>query len=158
MRGFVDRKGEVVITPKYDFALGFKNCFAQVKVGNKWGFINTKGEVVVQPKFEQLPDSFTLLEGLAAAKVDQKYGYIDKTGEFIIKPRFHQARPFSENLAAVQINTNEKWGFINTKGDIVIEPQFDAVYQFVDGVARVQVGEKIAYISKTGSYIWHPTN
>jgi hypothetical protein len=156
-RGFMNHDREIIVAPKYDSALGFKNCFAQVKVSGKWGFVNTKGEVTIQPKFEELPSSFAFPEKLAMVKMGQNYGYIDLAGRSVVKPRFHQARPFSEGLAAVQISRNGKWGFINTRGEIVIEPQFDVGHHFINGIARVSIRGKTAYINRDGLYIWKPT-
>ena len=51
-----------------------------------------------------------------------QYGYINTAGKFIIKPAFIDARPFTEGLAAVQVE--EDWGYINKQGVFVIKPQY----------------------------------
>src|SRR5262245_26129532 len=50
--GFIDKKGQVVITPQFDAADVFSEGLALVSVGGKYGFINTKGELVINPQFE----------------------------------------------------------------------------------------------------------
>ena len=52
-------------------------------------------------------------------------GFIDKTGMVVIPPKFDEVNPFSEGLAAVQIEG--KWGFIDKTGNMVIRPQFDDI-------------------------------
>ena len=46
------------------------------------------------------------------------------------------ARPFREELAAVQIGN--KWGFIDLQGKTVVKPQFDEVEDFNWGYAIVR--------------------
>ncbi len=46
---------------------------------------------------------------------------------------FQKAYPFSDGLAAVQIDN--RWGFIDTKGTIVIKPRFAMVGFFSEGLA-----------------------
>ncbi len=38
--GYMDKKGNVVIKPKFDFALDFSQELAAVRIGNKWGYIS----------------------------------------------------------------------------------------------------------------------
>ena len=46
--GYVNNKGEEVISPVYDGALEFSdNGLAAVKSGDKWGYINKKGEFYI---------------------------------------------------------------------------------------------------------------
>jgi hypothetical protein len=64
--GYSNMNGEIVIQPKFDEALPFKNGYAVIciggkqqkedehkkRVGGKWGYINTSGKYVVQPIYE----------------------------------------------------------------------------------------------------------
>jgi hypothetical protein len=131
----------------------------------KWGFIEKTGKIVINPQFDDLkPDTFgytfqddIFLDGLACVNIggnhDGKWGYIDKTGKYIVNPQYLMAEPFSEGLAAV--NVNGKWGYIDTKGKFVIEPQFHNVGKFSESLAAVSEsgGGSYRYIDKSGNVI-----
>ena len=55
-----------------------------------------------------------------------------------------------------------KWGYVDAKGAFVINPQFDRASSFENGLAKVELGKgveaKIAYIDKTGRFVWNPAN
>ena len=40
-----------------------------------------------------------------------RWGYIDKSGKLVINPQFDNARPFSLDLAPVQVGS--AWGYVN---------------------------------------------
>jgi len=48
-RGIVDQSGKIIQQITYDCIGEFKNGFAQISIGGKYGFINTNGEIVIQP-------------------------------------------------------------------------------------------------------------
>src|SRR5215204_6073794 len=83
--GFIDRKGEFVVIPQYDFALSFSEGLAAVESDGKYGFINPKGELVIGFQFD---DAHWFDEGMVAVKKNAKYGFIDKTGKLVIDYRF----------------------------------------------------------------------
>ena len=82
-----------------------------------------------------------------------KWGYINSEGQIVIKCQFDGARPFSEGLAAILIDT--LWGFIDTTGKIVIKPKYYGIYQFSNGLCNVIIKKdttfKNAFIRKDGS-------
>src|SRR5580700_4662537 len=57
-----------------------------------------------------------------------KYGFIKPDGTLAVRPQFDGARPFSEDRAAIRINSS--WGFLSSDGTIAIPPQFDSVTDF----------------------------
>ena len=56
-------------------------------------------------------------------------------GQLFINPRFESAQPFSEGLAAVQIN--KKWGYINSTDKFQINPKYSEAGLFRAGKALV---------------------
>ena len=69
-------------------------------------------------------------------QMNGRYGYVNPNGRVVIRARFDDARPFREELAAVQIGN--KWGFIDLQGKTVVKPQFDEVEDFNWGYAIVR--------------------
>lgn len=80
-------------------------------------------------------------EGLAAVQdtTSGMWGFVDKTGEYVIEPIYYGAYPFSEGLAAV--NVDGDWGFIDAQGTMVLEPIYRTVEseKFENGYVTVFV-------------------
>ncbi|MBN1126901.1 MAG: WG repeat-containing protein [Sedimentisphaerales bacterium] len=141
--GYINHEGKIVIEPQFDHFYGhFKQGMAMVAIGNRWYFIDEKGKVAIdlQPYgytllYNLVTDS-TFYEGISLVKdKDDSFVYIDKTGKPIIEKRFSNAHPFSEGLAAVEVDG--RWGYINKIGDFVITPQFNRVGNFSEGMSFV---------------------
>ena len=135
--GFVDRRGKVIVRPRYPSAGDFKNGFVAVHSdGEKSTFLNGRGKPITKTSF-----SFTwgFTEGLAAVEIDEKWGYMNVQGELVIDPVFIDAGTFSGGLApvAVRVGDETKFGYIDLKGNFAIKPQFVYATEFVDGVAAV---------------------
>ena len=101
--------------------------------GNVWVYINAAGKEIYPNLTEAcsvgVPNGAgALSEGLRPhySYADRKWGYIDAQGNVAIKPQFATARPFSEGLAAVQVEENyvKKWGFIDRAGAFVIPAEY----------------------------------
>lgn len=155
--GFIDRKGNVVVEPQYDYAGAMVEGMSLVLKGEKFGFVDKAGKLAIPTQYE---DAYDFSEGLAAVVVDGKYGYIDKTGKMVIEPRFDPApdetvcRPFRGGLAALMNAETGKWGFIDKTGKMVIRPQFEWAYDFSDGLAGVEYEvEKYGFINRDGELV-----
>jgi hypothetical protein len=136
--GFMDRSGRIVVEPKYQYAVGFREGLAAVRENGLFGFINEAGEMVIPPQFRSAFSS-VFVEGLAAVAPQSAWGYIDRTGKLVIPAQFAKASDFSEGLAAVQLEGH--WGFIDRTGKLVAPPQYKAATAFHDGIAPVCVTE-----------------
>ena len=89
--GYMNKKGEIVIEPYWDFVRDFSGGLATVskhiadsdKIETY--VINKKGEIVVGPKIGwDAIEPFT--EGLARIRIDTKCGYVNENLEIIIDP------------------------------------------------------------------------
>src|SRR6185369_3780940 len=119
--GYINRSGNWIVRPQYEFADDFSEGLAGVVVNGKYGFINKQGELVIPAHFdlrrerrhpELLISAGRFKEGLAAVAVDRLYGYINKQGTFAVQPRFFTAQAFSEGLAFV-VEMNEINSIVN---------------------------------------------
>ncbi len=156
--GYINKKGEYVITPQFSEAYPFdSDGTAVVFVGNKLAIIDKTGKFIVQPKLEV---EYTYFEGFAdngLAVVDD-CKYIDKKGNIVIELDSGFGGSFAKNgLALVGLNVNgeQKYGYIDKTGSFVIEPQFSKAYGFNDeGLALVYSETKGQYgfIDKNGEY------
>nr|WP_162463254.1 WG repeat-containing protein [Paenibacillus psychroresistens] len=86
---------------------------------------------------------------------DQLFGFIDITGTIVITPQFSDVLPFTEGLAAVEIDG--LWGYIDITGKIVIPPGYGLAYEFSEGLANVENFDndeyKSGFIDKSGKIV-----
>ncbi|MHA2062338.1 MAG: WG repeat-containing protein [Candidatus Sifarchaeia archaeon] len=150
--GYIDKTGQFVIEPKFDYARPFSEGLAVVSVNNENGVIDVNGHYILEP-LEAYIGSFS--EGLAEIMIKDKSGFINEDGRIVIEPQYEEASGFAEGMACVKIE--DKWGFINKKGQIVIEPKYDNwVGGFKEGVALVQVNNEWFVIDKKGDVLSKP--
>jgi len=158
--GYINRKGKVVIKPRYQMANDFGEGLAAVRIKSQdsWGFIDKDDHRVISPRFQEVG---RFSEGLCAVAIHGRWGYIDPKGEEVIERRFDEARLFSEGLAAVR--EGDKWGYIDAKGQWAIAPAYDDFedyhhpgdpHPFENGLARVTLDGKKIYINKQGEQVW----
>jgi RNA polymerase subunit RPABC4/transcription elongation factor Spt4 len=137
--GYSNKKGELVIEPRFNSASDFSEGLAYVQIDEKgkYGYINKEGKLVIEPRFNSASD---FSEGLAYVQLEKngKWGYINKKGEMVVESRFYIARKFSYGLALVQLEKNGKWGYINKKGEWSIEPKFELANSFKNSQAIVK--------------------
>ncbi len=138
--GFIDKQGNFVIEPEYDWASSFEKGIAQVTINSKRRNIDKTGKVIEDSVSEEIISRYELVrpekEGLLTILQDRKMGFIDKTGNIVITPQFNWASSFSEGKCVVE--QNSKFGYINIRGEIVIPIEFDEASDFADGLASVK--------------------
>ena len=98
--GYMNKDGQLVISPQFNEANTFSEGLASVRVDDRYGFINKSGQVVISPQFK-MASSFH--DGLARIEVNGKVGFINKKGKFQIEPKFEIAGDFTEGLSLVGI-------------------------------------------------------
>ena len=81
--GFIDKQRKMVINPQFDYASGFADGLAQVRIGDdktgKYGFIDKQGKMVINPQFDYASG---FADGLASVRIGDsktgKYGFISR--------------------------------------------------------------------------------
>lgn len=56
--GYINTKGQITISPIYEYVLGFSDGIAAIKQNGKWGFIDINGIIVVPCKYDEVGHSF----------------------------------------------------------------------------------------------------
>lgn len=113
--GFIDKSGEWMVRPAFEFAGTFSEGLARVmSAENLTGYINRTGEIVIRPQFRE---GWDFSEGLAPVwKDDDLCEYIDKTGKVVLKLK--DARwGFSDGLTVVGEYPNRV--YLDKKGRVV---------------------------------------
>jgi WG containing repeat len=102
--GYINKAGQVVIEPKFDYVGNGNSCssfsegLACVGIGGKIGYINASGKIVAPPQFD-MATKFTnglaqvSFGGLAPIRPGSdlvtfagEFAYIDRTGKYVWKP------------------------------------------------------------------------
>ncbi len=162
--GFIDLKGNVVVSPEFDEVLPFSDGLAAVRRGKKWGYIDKSGELVIAAKFTH---AYSFEDGRAPVETwgtwsfgdfsEDRAVFIDKKGDIVLRGKFWVVRPFSEGLAAVASeDSHGKYGYMNTAGQMVIAPRYTNVGEFSEGLAPVSLEGKWGFIDREGSFVIEP--
>jgi hypothetical protein len=98
---------------------------------------------------EPSANAITTMQQLRPAEQQKKWGYVNPVGKFAIPPQFESAGPFSEGVAAVEVEG--RFGYIAPDGHVVIEPKYFWAGPFSDGHAWVLTSKPRAPLG-TGEY------
>lgn len=158
--GYIDERGDVQISPRFDEARAFAGGAAAVMVDGKWGMIQHDGQFLLQPKYAFI-DSIS--DGIAVAKrvSDGLCEFIAKDGSLKIPGAFRRASPFGDGTSAVQ--TAEGWGIIGEDGRYVVLPgvvKCRAMQPLLKGLALVHIAgstsstAKMAYVDNEGMTVY----
>ncbi len=154
--GFINKKGEMIITPQFDKAKSFSEGLALVKIGRYYGFIDKTGKTVINPQFFSAT-SFS--ENLAAVRFKQNDlhpAFIDKTGKvFFYLPNENTGNFVKTDITEV---TSQDLGYekpshnlSNFKASITFENQ-----AFSEDLISVKINNKYGYINKAGEIVIAP--
>lgn len=170
--GFMNLKGEVLITPKYTYCRPFNSGMARV---GKTSFINLKGEKLKSNV--KFTDANQFSDSLLVVKVGNYWGAINVFGGLVIPIKYKKLTDFYNGYAVATDNNgsyivdkngiekeikssekidginhfteglapiliNWKFGFVNEKGVIVIEPKFVSVGFFSNNVAWARIDNR----------------
>jgi hypothetical protein len=141
--GYIDHTGKIIIRPQFVWAEDFWEGLGTVFACGRYVSINSSGTVS--------PLRAAIRGHLEPKHEGSKSGFVDADGLFKISPIFDDALPFSQGLAAVQIDG--KWGFIDAAGRQVIQPQFEAAFYFREGVAIAQSDSGDLLIDTSGKVL-----
>jgi hypothetical protein len=156
--GVIDKAGNWIIQPTYEWIGDFHNGFAVFKKNkeDQYGYLDLKGNVAIKPQYD-IAESFSegralVCRGLGDAEKD-KCAYIKTDGNPITDYLYSSfySEQFSEGLSMVcsaGIQKNSKCGYIDLNGNIKLSisaEMFQDSYgsytpflsSFYSGVARV---------------------
>ena len=158
--GFIDIMGREITPIIYDAVGSFSEGLACVKRNDGYGFIDKNGREITPIKYD---DAQAFSEGLARVRLDDKCGFVDKTGREIVPIKYgYFTLPFSEGLAAAQMESRLKFGYIDKTGREVLSMGYENAHSFSEGLALVLrrpsglVGllkREYGYIDKTGQLV-----
>jgi hypothetical protein len=153
--GFINARGDMVLSPEFEYASDFRNGKAIISRQGKYGVIDSTGNFLIKPEYSLiswLPDAgdrfFCLIQ------YDTLNGLIDVKGKLLLEPVWDKTGESGDGLVAVM--KNGKWGYTDLSGKVVIEPLFQAAKGFSEGLAAVKMDYKWGFINMTGQFIIDP--
>lgn len=136
--GFMNKKGVVIIEPKYDSILrGFnKEGFAVVKKDRKCGTINKMGKEIIGLQYKSIGK---YSEGtMSVTNMEDKCGLIDKDGNIIIDFKYKFVSELSEGLCVFK--KNEKYGVMDKNQNIIIDEKYHSLWGYHNGLSAFSLG------------------
>ena len=148
LKGFVDKKGKVVLPPQYDDASDFDDGHAVVvrRESDKkyWQIINKKGEIVHELNSETKATLENISSGLLGFTISENsdaWGFISTKGEEIVQPSRDYVMIKPVNFKMFAYNNGNKMGVAAIDGKRVLPAEFDDVEHSGGNNFIVQKGE-----------------
>jgi hypothetical protein len=162
--GYIDAAGNVKIDFQFADAtalsegLAFANLNFRIDEDPIWGVIDMSGSWVVQPTFDEVNGGFAY--GLASVSAKGEWFYIDREGKRMFGKTFAHAEPFSEGMAAVQVERGAwlEWEYIDVRGETVLDLPSSArdAEPFSEGLAAVRMNGRYGFIDRAGRFVVKP--
>ena len=158
MYGFINVNGELIIPCKYVITDGgagfFKEGYAAVYNGDKYGYIDKSGKEVIPFIYDE---ALSFSEGLAPVDKEGEWFYINTDGQKVLNTNETYDSGFSDGVAVGRSEDGNTYYYMDKTGKNAFNRQFDSAHPFIDGYARV--GKKTrndylwGFIDKTGKEI-----
>ena len=98
--GYINNKGDAIVSSKYDTCTAFKYGYGRVKLNSKWGIVDRSGTEIISPKYGNiLPGE----NGYFIFYDNNGWGMMDKTGKVIIQPTLFSITPFEKDRAMARL-------------------------------------------------------
>lgn len=140
--GFLDASGNLVIEPRFDEAVDFREGLAPVKVDGWWGIIDIDGNWVAEPRFYGVdPDGYR--RGfLAVRSGDGAWMFVDRQGRVIATRSFRNPPRFDERGLSWQ--EGPYYRLLNSRGELV-------EYELIRDLSESVLGDAVALRLADGS-------
>jgi hypothetical protein len=143
--GFVDKRGNLRISNRYEAIQPFKEGLAAIKLNNKWGYINMDERIIIQPLYEFVSQ---FEKGKALVKRNKKYGLINREGKSILPARYDSIHTLPEKNYLLIINGLK--GLADKEGRVIIEPKFDQLTDLNNGYFIAERDGKFGLLTQDG--------
>ncbi|CAL2079125.1 conserved protein of unknown function [Tenacibaculum sp. 190524A02b] len=154
--GFINSKGNNVITCQFDEVGEFSEGLAGVLIDSTWGFIDITGKIVIEPKFYS---TAKFSDGLCNVKIktdsNLQNAFIRKDGSIAFKSEHKNISSFANGRATLKIN-NEVC-VIDTLGKTVFNTHYPygGGAPLQDGIVHVWSGDSTKYFDRGGNLLLH---
>jgi len=110
--GYSDSLGNMIISPKYDFATIFENDVARVRLNEKWGLINKQGVEVIQLIYDEILP-FKTIPPTFIVSVFEKKGMFDMNGNELIPIIYDDMASYLSPQGLVHVRLKNEWRYVS---------------------------------------------
>jgi hypothetical protein len=97
--GYMNDKGDIFVSPKYDTCTAFKFGYGRIKLGTKWGILDRSGTEIFPDKYENI---FPGENGIFIF-YDKAWGVMDRTGKIMVQPSLYTITTFEKDRALARL-------------------------------------------------------
>ncbi|MCB9267582.1 MAG: WG repeat-containing protein [Lewinellaceae bacterium] len=133
--GYVDDKGNVILSPRYRAAGSFAEGLAPVRSRGTYGYIGPGGQFTIEPRFDYA-EPFE--DGIARVYLEGKPYFINRFGQILFEHPFEEIEAFGPHSYAIVKAVSGKYGLINREGQLLADTVFWSIMPFSDGRTVVQ--------------------
>ena len=139
--GFMDKYGEIKISPQYTIVESFSEGLALVGLGDKFGFINKMGDVVVPFEFDE---AYSFKNGIAVVSKNEYFGVVNRINKVVAPFKYDFIEPFHDAIALAASESG--YGFVSSTGQELTSFDFSYATDFSNGYALVSKGNRMAVL------------
>ena len=157
--GYINARGNFVIVPLFQNAIGFSCGYALVSMDNEIKFIDKNGIFQATPfTFDGDSNASSFYYNYSTIEIDRSYGLMNNKFQVTIQPYFSALYEMGDNgLVVAKRDGSSKYEYVNAKGETQISAMYEGADSFKDGVAVVVLISKYGAIDKSGNMIIQPT-
>jgi hypothetical protein len=136
--GYMNRNGEIAITPAYSWAQwNFCGKVSLVRDSNFYFFITRGGVPVSTERYDRVSTGW---KDYCIVGNKGKLGYVDTNGVLVIPLQFEEAGFLSGGIACVTKNGQQ--GIIDVKGTFAPHPEWDEITNINEGFVAFRIGKR----------------
>lgn len=133
--GYIDRRGNMQIAPRFFSAGIFNKGLAPVREEGTFGYINASGEMVIPAAYDI---AYPFYNDIALVYIDGKSFLINTKGEVLFQHPYHRLYLYSKTGVAVAETYAGRKVLINMKGELLSDTVYKSIRAFNNGLAVVQ--------------------
>lgn len=146
--GYVDNKGRLRVSNRYEEAKPFSEGLAAVMLRGKWGFIDKEERLAIQPYYFSVEP---FIDDLCIVKTGQGMGLIDTSGHEVIASEWSLIERLSSGN--YRISKNGKVGLVAADGRFLLRPAFESLEDF-NGKVIVTKDNKYGLLDYQGNQLF----
>jgi hypothetical protein len=146
--GFLDRFGNVRVSPQYENVQDFSEGYAGVFLTGKWGFIDKDEKLVVQPFYSEVRP-FTY--GVAQVREKSKWSFVNTVGKRINSSPYDEIFP-AENKKWF-IVSNKKYGLADSAGKEILGTKYEIIRDLNNGYIIVKKNGKWGVLDDKENFV-----
>jgi hypothetical protein len=143
--GYVDERGRLRISNRYEGAQPFSEGLAAVRLAGKWGFVNKHDKIAIQPYYEEVTP---IGGGFSMARKGKKWGLIDKNGKETTD--FTYDRISRDTTGVFVTDKGGKQGLLGKNGVETLYVKYERLTPLPNGNVRMQIQGKYGLLSYKG--------